>query len=176
MRKHPKTGENVLVVKEGTRFETPAGVVVLLSDAAIKVDGKELTRQSAIGFLQVTGNYELNREQFPFLRDPQGRVLPIDEQLEDGQTREDFIRELSQEDAEEFGVTEEWRGYDEVKVRDDEDRSGKAKSAAAGDDQTDAGKTADDVDKSGAGATGKNSQKASGKQSAAKESATKPPA
>lgn len=70
-----------------------------------------------IGFLQTTRNYEqaevqknnelrANKEQFKFRRDPNGNLLTLEEQVEDGQTVDEFILKLNKTDAEYLGVYE----------------------------------------------------------------------
>ncbi len=134
----------------GTNFQLGnAGKMTYAGEGKWIIDGLD-NEAGFVGFLQNTGslvrvgegveqetytnNYQINRDQFKFKRDAAGRLLGLDEQVEPGQSEDDFIADLSDEDAEIFGVTErkrmnELRAVEGAKT--DEDREKEAKEAAA---------------------------------------------
>lgn len=110
--------KNTVTLLAGTNFKVgEAGKVTMPNDTEVLIDGVE-GEEALIGFLQNTGslvrvagekgepdkaymnNYDINREQFKFKRDGAGKLLTLDEQLEDGQSEDEFILGLTDDEAE----------------------------------------------------------------------------
>lgn len=99
----------------GSKLTLANGVVVVIEkNTEISFPNSNIV-SSQIGFLQVTNNFEqtdvqasnnlpANKVQFRWGYDPNGNLLGIEDQLEDGQTLDAFIAKLNPEDADLFGV------------------------------------------------------------------------
>lgn len=117
--------------------------ITLLKDTQISFAGVG-DENTQVGFLLMTGNYEQtpyqvenelppNKSQFRFKRDPNGRVLDIEEQLEPKQSVESFLLSLDEDDAARFkdGVALRNAAIEAKKVKDTELAAEKAKNKEA---------------------------------------------